>query len=306
MTKLYQLCLFGDEDLAQPVDRDRWCTPPWVIELVRAALGDIDLDPASNARAQSVVDAHDWYSLDVGRDGLVMPWAGRVWCNPPYSRGLIELFADRIVEEWGRGEIDAMLVLVNSATSTKWWHQLARHASAIIYPDHRLAFWHAETRRTAKGGRYDQTLFAFGLVDLEPLKQLGLVCPKMSEVPCAPDPVDAARRKELWGDLAMADEMAGSLYALLDDLTMGWPGWSGGEYDAAKKTPARDEREVIARLIFDQLRKAGALNALMWEHPEPLEPTKRHIKMWNLLSRARDELERLSDMNGMSALESGP
>jgi len=46
-------------------DSDEWYTPAWVIDAARAVLGQIDLDPASCARAQDVVKAgHYWVRED--------------------------------------------------------------------------------------------------------------------------------------------------------------------------------------------------------------------------------------------------
>jgi hypothetical protein len=67
-------------------------------------LGAIDLDPASNARAQLIVKAARDFTIE--DDGLAHPWRGRVWLNPPYHRGLLPAFVDKLV-----GEIEARRVV---------------------------------------------------------------------------------------------------------------------------------------------------------------------------------------------------
>ena len=58
---------------------DEWLTPP---EILRA-LGPFDLDPcAPIARPWETAATH--YTAE--DDGLSKPWAGRVWCNPPFGR----------------------------------------------------------------------------------------------------------------------------------------------------------------------------------------------------------------------------
>jgi hypothetical protein len=56
-------------------------TPVYIVEAAREALGGIDLDPASNALANSRVQAPLFYSLD--NPGHTKPWHGRVLMNPP-------------------------------------------------------------------------------------------------------------------------------------------------------------------------------------------------------------------------------
>lgn len=170
-----QLNIFGGEEALEPVDRDRWCTPAPIIEAARATMRGIDLDAASNARAQEVVRAARWYGLDEGRDALLLPWAGRVWCNPPYSRGLIDLFAARIVSEWERGEVERMIVLVNASLNAQWMGRLLDSAEYLMIPPSRIDFWHAETGKTAGGNAYDQIAFAWGVAlrCLAPFQALG-------------------------------------------------------------------------------------------------------------------------------------
>ena len=69
--------LFSIEDA---LDSDAWYTPEWVFD----GLGvRFDLDVAAPNGGLDWLPAGAHYS--VADDGLLMPWSGWVWCNPPYS-----------------------------------------------------------------------------------------------------------------------------------------------------------------------------------------------------------------------------
>ena len=114
---------------------NEWYTPSNLIECARSFLGTIDLDPASSALANETVRATTWYGVE--HDGLAQPWHGRVWMNPPYARGLIERFVERLMEYHLAGDVPEALILVNNATDTRWFHHLQsaphRHTLALSY-----------------------------------------------------------------------------------------------------------------------------------------------------------------------------
>jgi ParB family chromosome partitioning protein len=55
-------------------------TPAYVVDVVRAALGTIDVDPASCEAANRVVQARHFFTR--ADDGLRQPWRGTVFLNP--------------------------------------------------------------------------------------------------------------------------------------------------------------------------------------------------------------------------------
>jgi len=121
---------------------NEWYTPVMFIELARQVMGAIDLDPASCVAANEVVQAKKIYTIE--DDGLVQPWSGRVWLNPPYSSDLIGKFCDKVVAEYQQGNISAAMVLVNNSTETLWFRTLVQCASAIVFPHSRIKFWKPE------------------------------------------------------------------------------------------------------------------------------------------------------------------
>ena len=116
-----------------------WYTPSKWIEKARSAMGSIDVDPASSAIAQGTVQAAVWY--DQERDGLKHDWAGNVWLNPPYARGLIEAFIDKVVLQFQSGITTQAVVLVDNRSDTKWFHSLCSIASSVAFTKGRVNFY---------------------------------------------------------------------------------------------------------------------------------------------------------------------
>lgn len=63
---------------------NEWFTPPHILERARRVLKRIDVDPASCAKANTYVQAERYYTAE--DNGLMQPWYGNVWLNPPYGR----------------------------------------------------------------------------------------------------------------------------------------------------------------------------------------------------------------------------
>jgi hypothetical protein len=97
---------------------DDYYTPPFVFE----ALGlEFDMDVCAPAGGVPWLPAKQ--SLSIIEDGLVTPWQGRVWCNPPYS--LPNPWIGKFIEH-GNG-----VCLVQSSRA-KWWIRLWNEADAFV------------------------------------------------------------------------------------------------------------------------------------------------------------------------------
>jgi ParB family chromosome partitioning protein len=133
-------------------DSNEWYTPVEYIRAVRAVLGTIDLDPASCALANTVVQAITYYSLE--DDGLNKPWSGHVYINPPYGRvgtdrqkGQTELWIQRLIQEFNDGTVTEAILLVNAYLYKQWFAPLWQYP--ICFPSGRISFWNAQ----GKSGR---------------------------------------------------------------------------------------------------------------------------------------------------------
>ncbi|MBN1580527.1 MAG: hypothetical protein JXA89_07470, partial [Anaerolineae bacterium] len=136
-------------------DGDEWYTPGHYIALVKKVMGGIDLDPASCQAANQVVGATLFYDKEA--NGLVEPWSGRVWLNPPYSHP--DPFVQRAIVEFERGEIAQAMILLNNATETTWFQSLIAHYPAC-FPSQRIQFWHPG--RKSESPRQGQAIFYLG------------------------------------------------------------------------------------------------------------------------------------------------
>lgn len=117
---------------------NEWYTPAEYIHTVRQVLGEIDLDPASNKTAQKTVRAKRFYTQE--NNGLDKKWKGRVFMNPPYERGLVSVFTDKLVSHVEAGDVSTAVLLVNNATESQWFQEAARASAAICFPCHRIKY----------------------------------------------------------------------------------------------------------------------------------------------------------------------
>lgn len=117
-------------------DSPEWYTPADIIALVRNVLGTIDLDPASCAEANKVVQAKTYF--DDTRDGLAQPWSGQVYLNPPYGDE-IKTWVKRLVQDYESGAVKEAILLVPSRSDTEWYRMLRAYPRCLVYG--RLKFW---------------------------------------------------------------------------------------------------------------------------------------------------------------------
>jgi ParB family chromosome partitioning protein len=106
-------------------------------------MGEIDLDPASCAMAQETVRAKQYYTAE--DDGLTKEWSGNLWVNPPYSAGLIDKFAAKLVREYEAGNVREAIVLVDNRTDTGWFYGMAVACERICFTRGRINFYNEKT-----------------------------------------------------------------------------------------------------------------------------------------------------------------
>jgi phage N-6-adenine-methyltransferase len=145
-------------NLSNGDDGDEWYTPVEIIEAARGVLGEIDLDPASNAVAAEKVKAKKYFTKD--DDGVSQAWFGRVFMNPPYSTPLVQQFIAKAIAEHKAGNVPAAIVLVNNCTDTGWFHDLLGLGGPVCLTKGRLHFWRPD--RDSFAARQGQAIFYLG------------------------------------------------------------------------------------------------------------------------------------------------
>ena len=142
--------------------KDEWLTPPEII----AALGPFDLDPSSPIKRPWATAEHHYTVID---NGLMQPWHGRVWCNPPYGAEAAK-WLERLAAH-GRGT-----ALIFARTETKMFvDHVWKKATALLFIYGRLHFHHVDGTRAAANGGAPSVLIAYGEDDASRLKSCGLL-----------------------------------------------------------------------------------------------------------------------------------
>ena len=112
-------------------ETDMWETPQWLFDELnkefRFELG-VCATP-ENAKCDR------FYTKE--QDGLMLPWEGVCWCNPPYGKEI-----GKWVEKAHKSAIEGatVVVLVPSRTDTKWFHEFAYKKAEIRFVKGRLKF----------------------------------------------------------------------------------------------------------------------------------------------------------------------
>lgn len=144
-----------------------WLTPPPILD----ALGgwqSFDLDPCA------APDPRPWRTAQrmnarTDADGLAIRWDGRVWLNPPYTRGEVERWLARMADH------NHGTALLFARTETDPFHRFIwESASGLLFLRARLHFHHADGRRSEDNAGAPSVLCAYGADDLDRLASANL------------------------------------------------------------------------------------------------------------------------------------
>ena len=151
----------GSHQSAQML-KDEWLTPPEIID----ALGgpdSFDLDPCAPINRPWPM-AKEHYTI--ADNGLLKPWHGRVWFNPPYG-------GPQIVGPWMRRMADhghgTTLIFARTETAL-FFETVWKRATALRFLEGRLYFHHVDGTRAAANAGAPSVLIAYGETDAKILE----------------------------------------------------------------------------------------------------------------------------------------
>ncbi len=137
-------------------ETDTWFSPPAILEAV-GGWESFDLDPCSHVERPWPTARQHYAQED---NGLMLPWFGRVWLNPPYSIALITRFLGRMAEH------DHGVALIFARTETDPFHRFVwGAASGLLFLRGRLNFHRADGSRAEANGGAPSVLIAYGADD---------------------------------------------------------------------------------------------------------------------------------------------
>jgi phage N-6-adenine-methyltransferase len=118
---------------------NEWYTPQEYIDSARIVMGEIDVDPASSIIANKIIKAKKYYTIET--NGLEKKWIGKIWMNPPYAQPHIKNFSEKLLIEIENKNCLEAIVLVNNATDTDWFQNMAMKCQSICFTRRRVRFW---------------------------------------------------------------------------------------------------------------------------------------------------------------------
>ena len=124
-----------------------WYTPPPIIDMARAVMREIDLDPATAPAAQRWIRAERIFTIK--DDGLSKEWVTRdgrptrVWLNPPFGKdggqSNAARWAKKLTEEYQAKRVTQACLLLHGKFGYEWFEALLDQYPACLLR-HRLRF----------------------------------------------------------------------------------------------------------------------------------------------------------------------
>ena len=111
-----------------------YITPVWILDVVREVFdGDIDLDVASSAQANTVVKAKRYFTAEDDALSTGVQWKGNnVWMNPPFPakgspKNWMLWWLSKFIWEYLNGRIQCGMIITYAQMNTKWGQLLGQY-----------------------------------------------------------------------------------------------------------------------------------------------------------------------------------
>lgn len=156
---------FAGFSLPAGSDTDEWFTPLSIIDALGGA-DSFDLDPASAEHRPWPTARLHYTEAD---NGLLRPWHGRVFLNPPYSNALLTRFMQRMA-----GHDDGVALLFLRTQNATWHEHILPNVSALYYLRGYVRFCRRDGKAAKQGGGAPSVLCAYGADEADRLSSLSL------------------------------------------------------------------------------------------------------------------------------------
>lgn len=155
----------GSHQSAQML-KDEWLTPPEIINALGGP-GSFDLDPCAPIRRPWDMAKQHYTIAD---NGLLKPWHGRVWFNPPYGGPAVVGPWMRRMADHGQG---TTLIFARTETAL-FFETVWKRATALLFLEGRLYFHHVDGTKAAANAGAPSVLIAYGEGDAEILRSCNI------------------------------------------------------------------------------------------------------------------------------------
>lgn len=142
-------------------DTDVWLTPPHILR----ALGEFDLDPCAPIERPWNMARKHYTKAD---NGLLQPWEGRVWLNPPYGAEMYKWVA-RLAKH-GNG----IAFIFARVETVAFFEHVWQAATGVLFLRGRVRFYFADGRQAPTNAPAPSVLIGYGERNAQALSDCGL------------------------------------------------------------------------------------------------------------------------------------
>jgi len=127
---------------------NEWRTPPEIVKLAEKIVGALGFDAACTKENCLVPTQQVFYPetdlLSLSWGDFWSPRGSTVWCNPPYSAGMVAKWVAKAIQEFQENKVDT-LFLVRLDPTTGWFKALWGAGANLYFLPKRVTFVGADS-----------------------------------------------------------------------------------------------------------------------------------------------------------------